>query len=49
VHDSSGNNVALNKIARQSSDYKAKPSASNAVNGNLDSMSHTNDEQGMSI
>ena len=47
VYDSTGTNVALNKVAVQSSTYSTFP-ASKAVNGALDDFSHTNQEQGES-
>lgn len=44
---SNGANVAVNKIATQSSTWPQKP-ASNAVDGNISTFSQTNDETGTS-
>ena len=45
VFDKNGINVALNKVATQSSTITGYP-ASNAVNGNLEDFSHTDNEIG---
>ena len=46
VWGKNGTNVALNKDANQSSTYNAESVASNAVDGTLTNISHTDNDQG---